>query len=145
MPNEDAELIARLFAQEVPEVAAGVVEIKGIARRPRYRSKLAVYSHDPKVDAVGVCVGIRGCRIKKVIDQLAGERLDLVRWHDSPEVMVGNALQPAAIDKVILHHAQHRATVVVQEDQLAYALGRQGMNRDLASQLCGWAIDVVTQ
>src|SRR5437763_5461450 len=100
MPNDEAEVVARLFAQEVPEVAAGVVEIKAIARQPGVRSKLALYSHDPRVDAVGVCVGDRGSRLKRVIAQLDDERIDLFHWFDSPETLIRCALQPAAIESV---------------------------------------------
>jgi N utilization substance protein A len=143
MPNDEAEVIARLFAQEVPEIASGVVEIKAIARRPGNRSKLALYSHDPRVDCVGVCVGVRGSRIKNIIDQLDGERIDLIRWSDSPETLIGCALQPAVIESVTLHPARHRATVVVGEDSLSLAHGRGDANRELASRLCGWEIEIV--
>jgi N utilization substance protein A len=142
MCNGETEL-ARLFAQEVPEIASGVVEIKAIARKPGVRSKLLVQSRDPGIDAVGVCVGKRGSRIKRIVDQLDGERIDLFRWNDSPEELIANALQPAAIEKVILHPAQHRAVVVVKEDQRSWVEGRQGENRELASRLCGWLIEVV--
>jgi N utilization substance protein A len=145
MPDEETDLIARLFAQEIPEIAAGVVEIKAIARRAGYRTKIAVSSIDHKVDCVGACVGVRGSRIKNIVDELGGERIDIFRWNDSPETLIVSALQPAAIQKVILHHAQHRAVVVVEEDQLSLVEGRWGVNRELASRLCGWAIQAVTQ
>jgi N utilization substance protein A len=140
---DDTHHVARLFAQEVPEIAAGSVEIKAIARRPGYRSKLALFSRDPRVDCVGVCVGVRGHRIKNIVDALpAGERIDLFRWHDSPEQLITNALQPAVIQRVVLHPAQHRAVVAVAPDQVALVLGRGGENRQLASELSGWQIDV---
>src|SRR5690242_1315652 len=142
MPNDEADVVARLFAREVPEIADGVIEIKAIARRPGIRSKLALSSHDPRVDCVGACVGIRGSRIKNVIEQLDGERIDLIRWHDSPETLIANALQPAHIKWVTLHPAQHRATVIVEEDSLSLAHGRGDVNRELASRLCGWEIEI---
>jgi N utilization substance protein A len=143
MQNDDGEMIVRLFAEVVPEIAVGVIEVKAVARVPGLRCKVALSSHDPRVDCVGVCVGVRGSRIKKVVDQLEGERIDLFRWLDTPEQLICNALQPAAIEQVILHPAQHRATVVVREDQVSLALGRRGVNRELASKLSGWEIEVV--
>ena len=145
MPNDEGELIVRFFAREVPEIAAGTVEIKGIARRIGARSKVALQSHDAQVDCIGVCVGVRGIRIKRIVDQLGGERIDLVRWDASPQKLIGNALQPAAINGVILHVAQHRATVLVDADQLSNALGHGNVNRDLASRLCGWDIEIGPQ
>ena len=145
MPDEEIALITRLFAQEIPEIASGTVEIKAIARRAGYRTKLVVQSHDPQVDAVGVCVGIRGCRIKRIIDQLDRERVDILRWNASRINLITNALQPAALEEVILHHGQHRAVVVVKEDQLSLAQGRGGMNRELASRLSGWDIHIEVQ
>jgi N utilization substance protein A len=142
MTNDDTGLIAHLFAREVPEIAAGTVEIKAIARKPGYRSKLALQSKDAGVDCVGVCVGLRGARIKKIVDALDGERVDLIRWHESPEQLITHALQPAVIEKLILQPAQHRAVVVVKTDQVSLVLGRRGVNRELASQLSGWQIEV---
>jgi transcription termination/antitermination protein NusA len=146
MSDEAADEIARLFDQAVPEVAGGAVALKAVARRRGYRSKVAVLSRDPKVNAIGAFVGVRGCRIMKVIDGLGGhERIDLIRWDDSPEVLIQMALQPAAVVKVTLHLARHRATVVVDDDQLPLAHGRHWLNRELASQLCAWQIDLVTR
>ena len=139
---DDIDHVTRLFAEEVPEIASGAVEIKAIARKPGYRSKLALFSRDPRVDCVGVCVGVRGHRIKNVVDQLGGERIDLFRWHDSPEQLIARALQPAAIEGVVLHPAEHRAVVVVRSDQVSLIQGRGGKNRHLASQHSGWRIDV---
>jgi N utilization substance protein A len=136
------DLIVRLFSDAVPEIAAGTVEIRAIARWPGYRSKLALFSRDPRVDCVGVCVGLHGCRIKNVVDALGGERIDLLRWHDSPEQLIMSALQPAVIERVILHPAEHRAVVLVKPDLVSLALGRHGANRQLASELSGWQIDV---
>jgi N utilization substance protein A len=139
---DDIDHVARLFAEEVPEIAAGTVEIKAIARKPGHRSKLALFSRDPRVDCIGVCVGVRGHRIKNVVVQLDGERVDLFRWDDSPEELITRALQPAAIERVVLHPAEHRAVVVVKPDQVSLVLGRRGENRKLASDLSGWQIDV---
>jgi N utilization substance protein A len=142
MSDDDTSLIARLFAQEVPEIGAGRVEIKAIARKPGYRSKLALQSQDLSVDCIAACVGLRGFRIKAIVDALDGERIDLIRWDDSPERLITNALQPAVIEKVILHSAEHRAVVVVKPDQVSLALGMRGLNRELASKLSGWQIEV---
>jgi N utilization substance protein A len=129
MPGYDGtDEVIRLLTREVPEVADGTIQIKAIARRPGLRTKIVVWSRDPAADAVGACVGMRGSRIKNVIDVLDGERIDIVRWNASPEVLITNLLQPAAIERVILHPAEHRATVVVPEDQLALARGRGGLN-----------------
>lgn len=140
--SDDIGAITRLFTDEVPEIAAGTVEIKAVARKSGYRSKLAVYSLDPQVDSVAACVGVRGCRIKNVVDALGGERVDLIRWQDSPESLIVNALQPANIERVILHPAERRAVVVVRPDQVSLVLGRRGENRELASDLTGWQIEV---
>jgi N utilization substance protein A len=142
MSADEISEIARLFAQEVPEIEAGRVEIRAIARKPGYRSKLAVQSRDLSIDCIGACVGPRGSRIKNVVDALGGERVDLVRWDDTPEQLIANALQPAVIERVILHSEEHRAVVVVNPDQVSLVLGRRGLNRELASELSGWQIDV---
>jgi N utilization substance protein A len=142
MANDDTGLIAHLFAQEVPEIAAGTIEIKALARKPGYRSKLALQSQKASVDCVATCVGLRGTRIKKIVNGLGGERIDLIRWDDSPERLIANALQPAAIERVILHPAGHRAVVVVKPDQVSLVRGRRGENQQLASELSGWQIEV---
>jgi N utilization substance protein A len=138
MADENIDPVARLFAQEIPEIASGSVEIKAIARIPGYRSKLAVHSQDPSVDCIGACVGVHGFRIKNIIDALDGERIDLVRWHDSPDRLIVSALQPATIEKVVLYPAEHWAVVVVNSDQVSLVQGRGGVNRQLASELSGW-------
>ena len=143
MPNDDTDAIARLFWQEVPEIASGIVQIKAIARKTLFLSKIALISHDPEVDCVGVCVGIRGCRIAKIVDQLDGERIDLFRWDEGLENLVRQAVQPAQLESVTPNPAQHRVTVVVKEDQRYLAFGRGNINRDLASQLCAWDIEIV--
>src|SRR5947209_449796 len=139
--NHSSE-IARLLMQEVPEIADGVVEIKGLARKPGFRTKVALSSNKADVDCIGVTVGMRGYRIKKIVDQLNGEHIDLVRWHESVDVFIRNAIEPAIIDEVILSSTDHRATILVREEQLSLAIGRQGQNRDLASRLCGWDLEI---
>jgi N utilization substance protein A len=145
MPDDEADVVARLFAREVPEVADGRVVLRGIARRPGSRCKVVVSSSDPSVDAVGACVGLRGCRIKNIVDALGDVRMDLVRWDDSPEVLVRYLLQPACIERVVLHPERHGATVVVREDQASLAAGRGGLNRELASRLSGWEIEIAVE
>jgi len=139
------QLVARLFEQEIPEIADGVIVIKAISREPGYRSKVAVSTTDPRVDCVGACVGVRGNRIKNIVDELAGERIDIVRWDDDPQTLIPNALQPAEIEEVILCQMMGRAIVLVREDQLSLAIGRRGQNVRLASKLCGWDIEIMTR
>ncbi len=139
------QLVQRLFEQEIPEIADGVIEIRAMAREPGYRSKVAVSSSDPRVDCVGACVGVRGNRIKNIVDELAGERIDIVRWDDNLEVLIPNALQPAEVEQVILCKMLGRAIVLVREDQLSLAIGRRGQNVRLASKLSGWDIEIMTQ
>jgi N utilization substance protein A len=138
-------LVQRLFEQEIPEIADGVIEVRAMAREPGYRSKVAVSSADQRVDCVGACVGVRGNRIKNIVDELAGERIDIVRWNDDMQVLIPNALQPAVVDEVILCKMMGRAIVLVREDQLSLAIGRRGQNVRLASKLCGWDIEIMTQ
>jgi transcription termination/antitermination protein NusA len=137
--------VQRLFEMEIPEIADGVILVNSISREPGYRSKVAVSSSDSKVDCVGVCVGVRGNRIKVVIDELAGERIDIVRWDADPMVLIPNALQPAEVDEVILCQMMGRAIVLVREDQLSLAIGKRGQNVRLASRLCNWDIEIMTQ
>ena len=139
------KLVQRLFETEIPEINDGVISINAISREPGYRSKVAVSSIDTKVDCVGACVGVRGNRIKTVIDELSGERIDIVRFDENPEVMIPNALQPAEVSEVILCQMMGRAIVLVQEDQLSLAIGKRGQNVRLASKLCGWDIEIMTQ
>lgn len=138
-------LVQRLFEQEIPEIADGVISINAIAREPGYRTKLAVSSIDSKVDCVGACVGVRGNRIKSIIEELSSERIDIVRFDEDPQVMIRNALQPANVDEVILCNEIGRAIVLVAEDQLSLAIGKRGQNVRLASKLCGWDIEIMTQ
>lgn len=137
--------VQRLFESEIPEIADGVININAISREPGYRSKVAVSSIDSKVDCVGACVGVRGNRIKMVIDELAGERIDIVRFDEDPLSMIPNALQPAEVDEVILCQMMGRAIVLVREDQLSLAIGKRGQNVRLASKLCTWDIEIMTQ
>jgi N utilization substance protein A len=144
MPDDDTEPVTRLFSQEVPEIAAGVVQVKAVARAAGYRTKVAVTSTDANVDAVGACVGIRGSRIKNIVDELGSERIDIVRWNDSLQVMIPDALQPAQIEEVFLYPRLGRAIVLVREDQLSLARGRHGHNVFLACKLVGWEIELLT-
>lgn len=137
--------VQRLFEMEIPEIADGVITVNSISREPGYRSKVAVSSSDSKVDCVGACVGVRGNRIKVIIDELAGERIDIVRWDTDPLVLIPNALQPAEVDEVILCQMMGRAIVLVREDQLSLAIGKRGQNVRLASRLCSWDIEIMTQ
>lgn len=139
------KMVQRLFESEIPEIADGVISINSISREPGYRSKVAVSSVDSKVDCVGACVGVRGNRIKTVIEELAGERIDIVRYDEDPQIMIPNALQPAEVDEVILCQEIGRAIVLVREDQLSLAIGKRGQNVRLASKLCGWDIEIMTQ
>src|SRR3990172_3858947 len=139
------QLVQRLFEQEIPEIADGVIEIRAIAREPGYRSKVAVSSSDQRVDCVGACVGVRGNRIKNIVDELAGERIDIVRWSDDLQVLIPNSLQPAEVEEVILCQMLGRAIVLVREDQLSLAIGRRGQNVRLASKLSGWDIEIMTR
>ncbi|MCA9122385.1 MAG: transcription termination factor NusA [Planctomycetaceae bacterium] len=137
-------LVARLFEQEIPEIADGVITVNAMAREPGYRSKVAVSSSDTRVDCVGACVGVRGNRIKNIVDELSGERIDIVRWSDDPEVLIPNSLQPAEVEQVLLCDMIGRAIVLVREDQLSLAIGRRGQNVRLASKLSGWDIEIMT-
>jgi len=139
------ELIERLFELEVPEVADGVVEIRGIAREAGFRTKIAVSSLDPRVDCVGACVGVQGSRIKNIVEELNGEKIDIVRWSDAPEMFVAYALKPAEIEEIILDSDVEHATVVVPEDQLSLAIGKRGQNVRLATKLTGWEIDITSR
>jgi transcription termination/antitermination protein NusA len=137
-------LVRRMFEQEIPEIAEGVISINAMSREPGYRSKVAVSSSDQRVDCVGACVGVRGNRIKNIVDELAGERIDIVRWSQDPQALIPNALQPAEVDQVLLCEMLGRAIVLVREDQLSLAIGRRGQNVRLASKLCGWDIEIMT-
>ncbi len=139
------EFMARLFAQEVPEVYEGVIEIKAAARDPGSRAKIAVMSHDSSIDPVGACVGMRGARVQAVVGELQGEKIDIIPWSHDPATFIVNALQPAEVTKVVLDPEERRVEVVVAEAQLSLAIGRRGQNVRLASQLTGWSIDILTE
>src|SRR5690349_7799703 len=138
------ELIRRLFEREVPEVGERTIEIKALAREPGHRTKIAVSSIDSKVDAVGACVGVRGSRIKNIVDELGGEKIDIVRWNESSQILISNALKPAEVAEVSLCFELGRPTVVVNDDQLSLAIGKRGQNVRLAARLTGWDIDILT-
>ena len=141
------DLVRRLFELEVPEIADSIIEIKRVVREPGYRAKMAVISQDPKIDAIGACVGVRGSRIKAVIDELRGERIDIIRWSDSLETLIMNGLKPAVIhiDNIYPDVHTRSSTVIVDEDQQSLAIGKKGLNVRLASRLCGWDIDIKTR
>jgi len=138
------DLIRRLFELEVPEVQEKVIEVKALAREAGYRTKIAVTSIDTKVDAVGACVGVRGSRIKNIVDELGGEKIDIVRWNESSQILITNSLKPAEIVETSLNFELNRATVVVNDDQLSLAIGKRGQNVRLAARLTGWDIDILT-
>lgn len=138
------DFIKRLFEIEVPEVAEKIIEIKAMAREPGHRTKLAVASVDSKVDPIGACVGVRGSRIKVIVEELSGEKIDIVRWNDSSQILIGNALKPAEVQEISLCFELGRATVVVRDDQLSLAIGKRGQNVRLAARLTGWDVDILT-
>jgi len=138
------DLVRRLFEREVPEVGEHTIELKALAREPGHRTKIAVSSIDSKVDAVGACVGMRGSRIKNIVEELGGEKIDIVRWNESSQILIANALKPAEITEVALCFELSRATVVVNDDQLSLAIGKRGQNVRLAAQLTGWDVDILT-
>lgn len=138
------DFIRRLFELEVPEINEKIIEIRALAREAGYRTKVAVASLDDKVDPVGACVGVRGSRIKNIVDELGGEKIDIVRWNESSQVLVSNALMPAKVSEIALCFELGRATVVVDEDQLSLAIGKHGQNVRLAARLTGWDIDILT-
>jgi N utilization substance protein A len=138
------ELIRRLFEREVPEVQERTIEIKALAREPGFRTKIAVSSIDSKVDAVGACVGVRGSRIKNIVEELGGEKIDIVRWNESSQILITNSLKPAEVAEVSLCFELGRATVIVNEDQLSLAIGKRGQNVRLAARLTGWDVDILT-
>lgn len=139
------ELMAKLFAMEVPEIYDGVVEIKSVARDPGSRAKIAVISKDSSIDPVGACVGMRGQRVQAVVNELQGEKIDIIQWNPDAASFIVNALAPAEVTKVVLDEDSERIEVVVPESQLSLAIGRRGQNVRLASQLTGWDIDILTE
>jgi transcription termination/antitermination protein NusA len=138
-------LMAKLFAQEVPEVYDGVIEIRAVARDPGSRAKMAVLSNDNSIDPVGACVGMRGSRVQAVVAELQGEKIDIIQWSPDEATFIVNALAPAEVTKVVLDEEEERVEVVVPDEQLSLAIGRRGQNVRLASQLTGWQIDITTE
>ncbi|HEV8678304.1 MAG TPA: transcription termination factor NusA [Stellaceae bacterium] len=139
------QFMAKLFAQEVPEIYDGIIEIKAVARDPGSRAKIAVISRDSGIDPVGACVGMRGSRVQAVVGELQGEKIDIIPWSSDPATFVVNALAPAEVTKVVMDEEQRRIEVVVPDEQLSLAIGRRGQNVRLASQLTGWDIDILTE
>lgn len=139
------KFMAKLFEQEVPEIYDGIIEVKSVARDPGSRAKMAVYTSDSNLDPVGSCVGMRGSRVQVVVNELQGEKVDIIPWSDNIATYVVNALAPAEVAKVLIDEESHRVDVVVAEDQLSLAIGRRGQNVKLASQLTGWRIDILTE
>lgn len=138
-------LVRRLFELEVPEISDGTVEIKGIAREAGSRTKIAVYSHDENVDPVGACVGNRGTRVQSIVDELFGEKIDIIVWDEDPAVLISNVLKPAEVEGVYINYVSEKekmATAVVPEQQLSLAIGREGQNVRLAARVSGWKIDI---
>ena len=139
------QFMAKLFAQEVPEIYDGIIEIMAVARDPGSRAKIAVVSKDNSIDPVGACVGMRGSRVQAVVNELSGEKIDIIPWSSDPATFVVNALAPAEVSKVVLDEDNRRIEVIVPDAQLSLAIGRRGQNVRLASQLTGWDIDIVTE
>ncbi|WP_288905066.1 transcription termination factor NusA [uncultured Sneathiella sp.] len=139
------QFMAKLFGQEVPEIYDGIIEVKAVARDPGSRAKIAVLSSDPSIDPVGACVGMRGSRVQAVVNELQGEKIDIIQWSPDQASFIVNALAPAEVAKVVLDEDANRIEVVVPDDQLSLAIGRRGQNVRLASQLSGWDIDILTE
>ncbi|MGQ0612438.1 MAG: transcription termination factor NusA [Planctomycetaceae bacterium] len=139
------DFIKKLFELEVPELAEGLIGVKGLVREAGYKTKMAVQSLDGKVDAIGACVGVRGTRIKNVLDELRGEKVDIIRWSDQAEELIANALKPAQVNYINLDSENMRAKVIVDDDQLSLAIGRRGQNVRLAAKLCKWDISILTE
>ncbi|MBM3491240.1 MAG: transcription termination/antitermination protein NusA [Alphaproteobacteria bacterium] len=139
------QFMGKLFEQEVPEVYDKIIELKSVARDPSSRAKIAVWSRDSSIDPVGACVGMRGSRVQAVVNELQGEKIDIIQWSADPATLLVNALAPAEVVRVVLDEESHKFEVVVPDDQLSLAIGRRGQNVRLASQLTGWAIDIVTE
>jgi N utilization substance protein A len=144
LSRRDPELIKTLFELEVPEIADGLVEIRAVAREPGYRSKIAVVSHTQGVDPVGACVGPRGSRVRMVVSELRGEKIDIIPWNPEPARFIAKALAPARVREVFVDDETREATVVVPDDQLALAIGKEGLNARLAARLSGWKVDIVS-
>lgn len=142
LSRSDPQFVIRLFQLEVSEIGDGTVEIKGIAREPGFRTKLAVHSRDPRVDPVGACVGLRGQRVKNIVRELNNEKVDIIRWDADIRVLVTNALAPARIKSISVDETKKQARVLVNEDQLSLTIGKRGQNARLTSRITGWQIDI---
>ncbi len=145
LSRSDPAFMAKLFGQEVPEIYDGVIEIRAVARDPGSRAKIAVISSDPGIDPVGACVGMRGSRVQAVVNELQGEKVDIIPWSEDAAAFIVNALAPAEVSKVVLDEDIERIEIVVPDEQLSLAIGRRGQNVRLASQLTGWDIDIMTE
>jgi N utilization substance protein A len=145
MSRTAPEFMAKLFGMEVPEIYDGIIEVKAVARDPGSRAKIGVISHDSSIDPVGACVGMRGSRVQAVVNELQGEKIDIIPWNDDAATFIVNALQPAEVTKVVMDEDAQRIEVVVPDEQLSQAIGRRGQNVRLASQLTGWDIDIMTE
>jgi N utilization substance protein A len=139
------EFVRKLFELEVPEMAEGLIEVRALVREAGYKTKMAVLSKDAKIDAIGACVGVRGTRIKNVLDELKGEKVDVIRWSDNTEELIANSLKPAQVNYITLDSENMRAKVVVEDDQLSLAIGRRGQNVRLAAKLGKWDISILTE
>ena len=139
------DFMKKLFAQEVPEIYDGIIEIKAAARDPGSRAKIGVISYDGSIDPVGACVGMKGSRVQAVVQEMQGEKIDIIPWSEDTATFVVNALQPATVQRVVIDEDDSRIEVVVPDDQLSLAIGRRGQNVRLASQLIGWDIDILTE
>lgn len=145
LSRADDQFMAQLFTQEVPEIYDGIIEIKNVVREAGSRAKIAVYSNDPSIDPVGACVGMRGSRVQAVVNELQGEKIEIIPWSEDTVTFAVNALAPAVVSKVVMDEDAGRMEVVVPDDQLSLAIGRRGQNVRLASQLTGWYIDILTE
>jgi N utilization substance protein A len=137
--------LERLFQLEVPEIYEGVIEIKAVSREPGVRAKIAVYSNDARIDPVGACVGMKGSRVQAVVRELSSERIDIVPWSDDEAIFLSRALNPATVRRVVIDRREKRMSAIVDDDQLSLAIGKEGQNARLASQLTGWHVDIMTE
>jgi N utilization substance protein A len=137
--------LMRLFQFEVPEIYEGVIEVKGVAREPGERAKIAVVSHDPRIDPVGACVGMKGSRVQAVVRELSNERIDIVPWNENEAIFLSRALSPAVVKRVVVERIENRMTAVVEDDQLSLAIGKSGQNARLAGRLTSWKVDIITE
>jgi len=145
LSRTDPNFVIGLFKMEVPEIHDGTVVIKGIAREPGERTKIAVYSLDPSIDAVGACVGMKGTRVQSIVRELHGERIDIIPWSDDPRIFIARALTPAAVDRVGINEEEKTAMVIADDQQLSLAIGKRGQNIKLATKLTGWEIDILSE